>query len=144
MFNYIINILTKEQRQFVKKCKLAGFDSEQISEIRECFKQGLSVDQVSIFARKEFSGIQIHVLRKSVENGLSIEQIAFCVKKEFDWTQMCQMRIGFEQGLNIKQVSLYARNDLHWSEMHKIRNMLMMNEPFEEVKTKVALMILES
>lgn len=75
--------------------------------------------------------------------GLSTEQVLLYTRKEFDRDQMIEVRTGFEYGLSFEQVSLYTRPDLHWIQMSQIRRMLM-EEPFEEVKTKVVLMVLES
>lgn len=105
--------MTPEQQQFVDKCKQDGFDNSQVIQIAWGFEDGLSFGQVFIYARKEFG-----------------------------FSQMDEIRKGFRQGLTSEQVSLYANAGFGWIKMIRIRNMLK-TQPFEEVKTKVALMILE-
>ena len=40
------------------------------------------------------------------ENGLTVEQISVYAGKGFDFKQMCEIRLGFEHGLTINQIKI--------------------------------------
>lgn len=107
--------MTKEQKQFIAKCKKEGFDDNQTYQICKGFDCGFSIEQVKIYA-----------------------------KKEFDFWQMFEIRYGFQVGLTIEQISLYARQEFNANKMEKIRKMFHKYKKFSTVQKKVALMILES
>lgn len=90
-----------------------------------------------------FSYEQMEQVYYGFINGLSIEQIKIYAKKEFNYKQMLEIRLGFHNSLTIEKVSFYARSDFNFNQMYKIRHMLL-NEPLKKVREKVALMLLES
>lgn len=135
--------MTKEQEQFVKKCKKDGFDYDQITQINWGFRGGLSIEQIQFYAKKEFHWYQMNGIRLGFEYKLTCEQIKLYAKPEFDSEQMNQIRLGFcEDDLTIEQVLLYARPDFLWPQMYNIRKMFQYSS-FLKVQTTVALMILE-
>lgn len=106
--------MNTEQEQFIQKCKAEGFDDDQMDQICNGFFNHLTTEQIKVYA-----------------------------KREFDYQQMREIRAGFTQVLTLEQVRLFARPEFGWSQMYKIRLMLIY-EPYKKVKTKVALMLLES
>lgn len=107
--------MREEQLQLYEKCQCEGFSLWQMFEIELGFTQGFTIEQIKIFARKELNPVQ-----------------------------MSEIRCGLNQGLTIEQVSMYARPELDRDQMAEIRKMLFKKEPFERIKTKIALMLLES
>lgn len=103
------------KEQFIKRCEDEGLSWQKMDEIRIGFQDGLSIKQVKLYANKEFN----------------------------EW-QMAEIRWGFGDGLSFKKVELFARPELTWKQMDQIAYMLLHEEPLEEVKTRIALMILEN
>lgn len=114
-------VMTPEQQQFLEQCKKEGFEVYQLNQIGWGFESDIYT-----------------------KDKLTIEQIKIFAKKEFDWKQMEEIRLGFYDGLTIEQISLYARPELIWGQMKEIRRMFYNKLTFEEVREKVTLMLLES
>lgn len=141
-------MLTPEQEQFIAKCKSEGFNFDQMEMIHEGlddeFDYHLTIEQVKFYAKKEFDAGQMSAIAYGLVKQLPIEQILFYAKKEFDHDQMYEICEGFLDGLSIEKVSLFARPDLHDSKMREIRQISKRYKNINNLKTKVALMLLES
>lgn len=137
--------LTEEQEQFIAKCKDDDFDISQINQICHGFQENLSIEQVSVYAKLEFNWGQMEQIRWGFGySKLTFEQVSLYAKKEFDYWQMCEIRHGFHGGLTFEQVSIYAKPEYKWEQMRKITKLLKKYKRISTIKTKVALMILES
>lgn len=117
--------MTKEQQRFVAKCVLSGFNTNQMFQIHQGLENGLSIEQVSLYAKKEFNYEQMEQIHDSFydcsnHDGLSIEQVSVFAKKEFSDRQMMIIIDAFHKGLTIEQVSLFAKPELNWEQMKEI------------------------
>lgn len=97
------------------------FNDEQMAEIRKGFESGLSVEQVSVYAKPEFNEYQMRGIRRGFNEGLSIEQISVYAKPEFSCVQMSEIESGFKKGLSIEQISMYAKPEFYDYQMYQIR-----------------------
>lgn len=113
------------------------FDCGQIINIRSGLEAGLSKEQVQLYAKPEFGSWQMAQIRKGFENGLSDEQVQFYAKQEFEYWQMEEIRVGFQNGLTFEQVELYAKPEFNSLHMDRIRRGLEDGLTFEEVMTKI-------
>lgn len=76
---------------------------------------------------------------------MSIQQFVEKCKSEcFNEGQIHEICLGFYFGLSIEKVSLFAKKEFNDDQMREIRHMLIHKDDIELIKTKVALMILES
>lgn len=92
-----------------------------MAEIRKGFESGLSVEQVSVYAKPEFNEYQMRGIRRGFNEGLSIEQISVYAKPEFSCVQMSEIESGFKKGLSIEQISMYAKPEFYDYQMYQIR-----------------------
>ncbi len=93
-----------EKDQFIKKCENSGkFNDYQITQIVEGL-EGLTIDQVKVYADPKFSDKQMYQICTGFEDGLSMKQIKVFARPEFDWKQMEMIRIDFKHGLTIEKV----------------------------------------
>ena len=84
------------------------FDRSQMQQIREGFKNGLSMEQIQVYADSKFEWGQMGQIRWGFEHDLSVEQVKIYAKPEFNGYQMSEIRNGFEDGLTIEQIQVYA------------------------------------
>lgn len=85
------------QTQFIyNKCNLEWW---RRGEIREDFENGLTFEQVKLYAKPEFEYGQIINIRRGLEGGLSKEQVQLYAKPEFEYWQMEEIRDGFQNNL---------------------------------------------
>ncbi len=65
-----------EEDNFIKQCEESEqFDYNQMYEIEKGFEDGLSLEQVQLYAKPEFDDDQMEEIREGLSSGLSIEQI---------------------------------------------------------------------
>lgn len=107
--------ISHEQEHFIQKCIRDGFGPMEMGQINIGFQYGLSIEQVKVYAKKDFNYQQMIIIRNAMNFG----------------------------NLSIEQVSLFARPELHEDQMQYICKRLR-KEPIEQVRARVALMILES
>ena len=81
---------TPEQKEKYKE-----FTENQMDEIKNGFENGLSKEQVSVYAKPEFSCVQMNEIESGFINGLSIEQVSVYAKPKLDENQMSEIRSGF-------------------------------------------------
>lgn len=87
----------------------------EIEEILKGLDNGLALDQIRIYANREFKPFEMEQIRLGLEHGLSEEQVKVYAKPEFKWPQMREVREGFESGLTLEQVG----NSLQMQEIRK-------------------------
>ena len=97
------------------------FNSLQTEQIREGIENGLSIEQVQVYANPKFDYEQMREIRRGFEHGLSMEQIQVCTKSEFDEWQMEEIIGGFYQDLSMEQVQFYADSKFSGEKMAEIR-----------------------
>ncbi len=102
--------------------ELNNFDKKQKEEVYLGFINGLSLEQVKVYANEEFRVTQMGQIRLGLENGLTLEQVKVYADKKFDYLQMNQIRLGLEHGLTIGQVTVYASHLFDSDEMERMRN----------------------
>ena len=94
-----------EEEKFIQECKESGkFDEDQTWEIKAGFEDGLTMEQVKLYADTKFDGDQMYEIREGFENGLTMEQVKFYANPNFDEDQMLQIRWGFEDEMTIEEV----------------------------------------
>lgn len=104
-------------------------------EIRCGFNEGLSIEQVSVYAKPEFTCVQMSEIESGFKKGLSIEQISMYAKPEFYDYQMNQICRGFKNGLSMEQVSVYAKPEFNTGQMRLIEDGFRNKLSMEQVKT---------
>lgn len=97
------------------------FDEDCLKQIQWGFENGLTPEQVGVYAKSEFTREQMEQIRVGVENRLSMEQVSMYAKPEFTYGQMVAIRLGFEKRLSMEQVSVYAKREFIEQQMHEIR-----------------------
>lgn len=95
--------------------------SSQKCEILHGFESGLTLEQIKLYAKPEFSYHQMRQIRFGFENGLTNEQVSFYAKLKYDSSVMNEIREGFENGLDFIQVSFYINSDFTENQMREIR-----------------------
>lgn len=111
--------LTGDQMAVVSDVRLSA---GQMHYARIGFSNGLSADEVSIYAKPEFSTSQMAIIHDGLHvGGLSIEQVSVYAKPEFTDMQMLQMFLGYQCGLSVEQVKEYANPLLSSYQMSQIR-----------------------
>lgn len=82
----------------------------------------LSIEQVSVFASPEFSSAQMFMILDGFNDELSLEQVKVIANPKLDDGQMYEIKRGFNDGLSIEQVSTYANPKLNYDQMRDIQN----------------------
>ena len=85
---------------------------DQLGEIALGTEAGLTPEQVSLYAREEFSGIQMNSLRYAIQDGLPPEQIRVMANPAFDSVQMDILRTSFQGGIPMERVLTYAKPEI--------------------------------
>lgn len=110
------------------------FDQNQMREIRDGFKKGLSMEQISVYAKPEFNSNQMEVLKDGLEIGLSIEQVSSYANPKFDDIQMYRIEEGYRAGLSAEQVNVYAKPEFNPDQMKSIEDGFRNKLSMEQVK----------
>ena len=84
----------------------------------------------------EFNQHQMFQIRAGFIDGLTMEQVKLYADPQFDDEQMLIIRLGFKDGLTMQQVKVYANPKLNWAEMDEIVEALESGLTIEEVKDK--------
>lgn len=87
------------------------FDPDQLLEIYYGYDNGLTREQVSLYANTDFYRRQMQEIRKGLENGLSEKKMKFYANSNFTEIEMEAIRRAFEINFTIKEVKeILARN----------------------------------
>lgn len=114
---------TRDLLQIMRK-----YDIRQINEVFQGFQQGLTQEEVKLYADSKFKWEQMKQIRHGFENGLIEEQVRLYADPKFRWFQMYLIRTGFEYGLTMEQVRLYAKPEFSDRRMQEICQGLIRNE----------------
>lgn len=125
-----MNEFTPEQKE-----KYKDFTEDQMNEIKNGFENGLSEEQVDVYAKPEFNESQMRKIRMGFESGFSMEQVSVYAKPEFDSYQMGVIRNGFENGLSMEQVSVYAKPEFNSNQMEVLKGGLEIGLSIEQVSS---------
>ena len=98
------------------KERFPDFNVEQLTEISAGIHEGLTADQIAVFARSEFTGDQMSALRCSASD-LSPEQLALVANPAFSSVQMDVIASSFRNGMTMEQVSTFAKPELTANQM---------------------------
>lgn len=93
----------------------------QMCEIRLGLEHGLTQKQIAVYADPRFNSGQMREIHWGLENGLSKEQVALYADPQFNTDQMDEIRWGLEDGLTQEQIALYANPQYTWEQMDEIR-----------------------
>ena len=80
----------------------------EIEEILKGLDNGLTLDQVKIYASREFKPFEMEQIRLGLEHGLSEEQVKVYAKPEFSFIQMGEIRTGISDGVTVVRIMVYA------------------------------------
>lgn len=90
-----------------------GLDIDQLKEIHIGIAEGLSPEEIAVFAKPEFHAMQMNALRYCVSCcDLQPEQLAVIANPAFGAVQMDIIRTGFEKGMSMEQVKSFAQPGL--------------------------------
>lgn len=97
------------------------FDKHQMSVIRNGFKNGLSMEQVKAYAKPELSAKRMDIIRRCLESGYSVEQAKVLANPKFAGWKIDEILDGFNAGLSVEQINRYAKPELDENQMWEIR-----------------------
>ena len=98
------------------------FSEDQTEEIRKGFENGLSMEQVQLFADPKFDSRVISSIERCFEAGLSMEQVSFCIDTCSKWEKKANkreevrrpeevidtIRMDIQRGIPLDIIELYA------------------------------------
>lgn len=90
---------------------------EQLDEIAAGIRDGLTEEQIGVYAKPVFSPIQMNSLRYALTSSLTPEQIARIADPAFGSVQMDIIRAGFEAGLTQEQMAAIAQPEIPAQQM---------------------------
>ena len=100
---------------FIRKCKNSGrFNYHQMEEIRGGFAQGLTIDQVKVYAKPEFNSCQMDVIRRGFKMGLTMEEVKLYANPKFKWQQMWKIRDFIKENNNLPINTIKFLIDLNY------------------------------
>lgn len=88
------------------------FDEHQMNALRYGYKEGLSIEQNKIVADQRFTCFQMWGIRDGIKKNLSKEQMCLLLNPQLELSQMHMIIRGFEDNLTLNQVGLYANPDI--------------------------------
>ena len=97
------------------------FDEDCLKQIQWGFENGLTPEQVGVYAKSEFTWKQMEEIRVGFEVGLSMEEVSVYANHDFTDAQMRQVRWGFQTGLSMEQVLVYAKPEFTRKQMEEMR-----------------------
>lgn len=93
-------------------------DIDQLKEIHIGIAEGLSPEEIAVFAKPEFHAMQMNALRYCVSCcDLQPEQLAVIANPAFGAVQMDIIRTGFEKGMSMEQIKSFAQPGLTPNQM---------------------------
>lgn len=90
----------------------AGYDPEQLAEIRHALNNGCNIDK---YLDTTYRGVAIKELWLGMKNGVDVSRYA---NPDYSWLQMHEIRLGLENRID---VSVYAKDLYTWEQMREIR-----------------------
>lgn len=90
----------------------AGYNTDQLSSIREALEKNLPIDQ---YLNKVFRGAAIREISLGLEHGVDV---SVYVNPRYSWRQMREIRFGLERRIDVSQ---YASRYYNFEQMQEIR-----------------------
>lgn len=106
----------QNRRQFVNH--ITKFNKDQLFEINLGHLLGLTVDQICLYARPEFSYMIMRHIKQAMIDQMDIELVKFMANPEFNYPQMIIIKSAFDSGLSLDEVKSFAVPELSYKEMH--------------------------
>lgn len=104
------------RRQFVNH--MVKFDKDQLFEINLGHLLGLTVDQICLYARPEFSYMIMRHLKQAMIELMDMEKVKFMADPKFKYPQMILIKNAFDSGLTIDEVKSFADPERSYEEMY--------------------------
>lgn len=112
------------------------FNVNEMRQIRKGLEAGLTEDEIKFFADPRYNDHQMKEICTGFINGLTLDQIKFYADGDkYEDYQMKVIREGFESGLAKEQATLYADPEFDANQMAEIRCGLEAGLTEDEVKT---------
>ena len=113
--------LTIEEVKEAKKFNMLKFDIYQIDMILFGYFEGLTTEQVKVYANPKFDPYQMGKIIEGFKSGLTEEQVKCYAKPEFNTLQMDRICSGLEEGyLSVNQSDIYANTLFNESQTAKV------------------------
>lgn len=109
------------------------FNEHQLKIIKKGLKNGLSTEQVSLYAKPEFNEFQMDEILNGFENHIPDNLVALYANPVYDTLQMSVMRTGFINGVTKEQASIYSDPEYTAQQMHIIMHGFVLHLPIEEI-----------
>ena len=109
------------------------FNDHQLKIIKKGLKNGLSTEQVSLYAKPEFNEFQMDEILNGFENHIPDNLVALYANPVYDTLQMNVMRTGFINGITKEQASIYSDPEYTAQQMHIIMHGFVLHLPIEEI-----------
>lgn len=107
------------RRQFVTH--LIKFDKDQLFEINLGHLLGLSVDQITLYARPEFQYTVMRHIKQALIEQLDIEKVKYMADPKFSYPQMILIKTAFDEGFTIDEVKSFSEDtSLTYAQMRDI------------------------
>lgn len=106
----------ENRRQFVSH--MVKFDKDQLFEINLGHLVGLTVNQICLYARPQFSYMIMRHLKQAMIEQMDMEKVKFMANPEFTYPQMVIIKNAFEEGLTIDEVRTFAIPGRAYSDMY--------------------------
>ena len=100
------------------------FTLNQMSEIRNAIEDKLSKDQILLFAKPEISWFQMSLCKSCIKNNVPMNKIQLILDPNYDDTQAGMVYEGVMMGFSIEQIQKYTNPKLSIIEMQKIKSNL--------------------
>jgi hypothetical protein len=111
----LLDNFTDEQIKFIAN---PNFDAQLMRFIEIGFEKNLSKEAVALYSNPQFDYNQMRtILGALTDNGLSVEQVKVFATTKFDNFQMSVIRDGFINGYTMEQVKMYAKPAFDYDQM---------------------------
>lgn len=112
------------RRKFVSH--MVEFDKDQMFEISTGNLMGLSVDQIALYARPEWSYLIMRHIKHAMLELMDMDKVKYMADPRFNYPQMNLIKRAFDEGLSIDDVKQFSGNDnMSYSQMHDMYTEMM-------------------
>lgn len=127
--------LTTEEVKEAEKFNMSKFDIYQIDMILFGYSEGLTTEQVKVYANPKFAPSQMRRIIDGFKSGLTEEQVKCYAKPELNTVQMDRICSGLEKGyLSINQSDIYANTLFNESQTANVIEGYRMGLTTEQIK----------
>ena len=124
-----------DEEVYEELCKRLGIDISKFDDPDDLF---IEIQTQFIYNKCNLERWRRGEIREDFENGLTFEQVQLYAKPEFKYWQMEEIRVGFQNGLTFEQVELYAKPEFECLQMDRIRRELEDGLTFEKVMAQIS------